>query len=81
MKLDAQADKTKERMACKKEHRSYVGKEGITKRKCTIPEREPLKKRVKITRDEWVYGPNADLLLEKWESELATVTRCVWKCV
>ena len=54
-----------------------LGKEGER----TFPKREPLKKRVKITREEWVHGPNADLLLEEGESELATVTRWVWKCV
>lgn len=54
-----------------------LGKEGER----TFPKKEPLKKRVKVTREEWVHGPNADRLLEEGESELATVTRYVWKCV
>lgn len=44
-------------------------------------QREPPKKRVKVTCDEWVYGPNEKLLLEEGESELVRVTRWVLKSV
>ena len=45
-------------------------------------ERAPKKKppkRVKVTRDEWVYGPNEKYQLEEGESELVTITRYVYK--
>ena len=54
-----------------------LGKE----RKRAVGQKEPLKKRVKVTRDEWVYGPNEKLLLEEGECELVSVTRWVLKSV
>ena len=50
-----------------------LGKEGER----IVRKMEPPTKRVKVTRDEWVYGPNEELLLAEGESKLVRVTRCV----
>ncbi len=46
-----------------------------------VCEEKPLRKRVEVTRDELVYGPDKGRLLEEGESELVSVTRLVWKTV
>lgn len=49
-----------------------LGKEGER-----VVRKKPSTKRVKVTRDEWVYGPDEERLLAEGESELVRVTRWV----